>query len=170
MVISALREAAPDAQLTRDAGSGLKQEGVGDSAPASTLVAQPYRARRAVAINLWLIAALALWAFVDFLVYGTLDGLAFTTPFMIIFGSLAYRLARHEMSRDASLRHSGWMALLLVGLCGISLVASLAASPVDVACAVWSGGMVGGFGYAAWYQLRASQSTRIAVSVKETRP
>jgi hypothetical protein len=30
----------------------------------------------------------------------------------------------------------------------------LLASPVDVACAVWSGGMVAGFGYAAWYHLR----------------
>jgi hypothetical protein len=96
---------------------------------------------------------------VDSVVYGTLDGFLFTLPFMLLFGSFAFRLRQEAPGRRHALQTCGALASVVAGLCGVSLIASLAASPVDVACAVWSAGMVGGFGYAGWYQLRTPNAT-----------
>jgi hypothetical protein len=161
MVIEAVHASAEDAPV-REHEKNRPEADAPVRLPAAT------GQRRAAAINAWLVAGLAFWAVVDSLIYGTLDGFLFTAPFMLVFGWAAYQLHGGSTApRRNMLRHSGWMALALAGLCAISLVASVAATPVDVACALWSGGMVAGFSYAAWYQLRSPDSGRMDESAIE---
>jgi hypothetical protein len=161
MVIEAVREKAERTQALagNESSAATIQSapyvGVSHDSPLRTPTYRP----RADAINAWLVVGLAIWAVVDSVVYGTLDGFLFTLPFMVLFGSFAFRLRQDAPGRRHALQTSGSLAAVVAGLCGVSLIASLAASPVDVACAVWSAGMVGGFGYAAWYQLRVPNTT-----------
>ncbi|HWC28453.1 MAG TPA: hypothetical protein VG845_00060 [Dehalococcoidia bacterium] len=148
MVIETARDSGQKiARLGRDGGEASLRQAVDG-------IARSVTHRRAAAINAWLVASLAFWAVADFLISGSADGFVSTLPFMVLFGTMAFRLRGEIADRGRLLRFSGLFAFGLAGACGASLAASLLASPVDVACAVWSGGMVAGFGYAAWYQLR----------------
>jgi hypothetical protein len=158
MVIEAVRPTVDEALSAPEEEAAPRNEARGEREAAAKA---PGGWRRAAAINVWLVAGLGLWAVLDALIYWTLDGVLYTMPFMVMFGMFAYRLAKQESARESALHYSGLMSLFVGGLCAISLVASVVSSPIDVACALWSGGMVAGFGYAAWYQLRSPDTTEI---------
>jgi drug/metabolite transporter (DMT)-like permease len=67
----------------------------------------------------------------------------------LVFYKFAVKLSQGEEIPARWLRISGHTCLALAGLSGLALWGSLM-SPVDVACAIWSGAFIGGFGYYAY--------------------